>query len=122
MSGDFRAVVKVGVGRALYRDGFIETSQGLLEARSVNVDLLLSMLSACFSKSLAERLNVNSVEVVVELYEDLDALLDGDLEHVNKLKVVIKSRGLNAGSVDEALSGCPFYVMLKPRIELEVEA
>jgi len=122
LSGGLRAVIKVGVGRALHKGGFIETLLGSLEARSVDVNLVLSILASCFSRSIAEKLGINNVEVTVELYEDLDALLDGDLENVNMLKVKVRAEGASMESVEKALEGCPFYVILKPRIKmLEVD-
>jgi hypothetical protein len=87
LSEGLRAIIRVGVGRALYRGGIVETPLGSMDARGVSVDSVLSMLAACFSRSVAEKLNVSNVEVVVELYEDLDALLDGDVNNVNRLKV-----------------------------------
>ena len=119
MSEGLRAVIRVGFGRALYRGGILETLLGSMDARGVSVDSVLSMLAARFSKSVAEKLNVNNVEVVMELYEDLDALLDGDVSNVNRLKVKIRVEGATREAVEGALTGCPFYTMLRPKINLE---
>ncbi len=90
MSKELRTIIRVGVGGAVYKEGFIEIPFSCLEARSFNIDLILSMSAACFSKSIAEKLGVSFVEVSVELYEDLDALLDGDLDNANMLKVKVR--------------------------------
>jgi hypothetical protein len=119
LSGGLRAIIRVGVGRALYRGGTVETLLGSMDARGVSVDSVLSMLAACFSRSVAEKLNVNNVEVVVELYEDLDALLDGDVSNFNRLKVKIRVEGATREAVEGALTGCPFYTMLRSKIDLE---
>jgi len=121
VSGEFRAIIRVGLGKAVYRDGLVETAYGVLEAKSVGVEQVLSIVAACFSRSIAEKLGVREVEVELELLEDLDALLDGDLEGSEILRVRVRAGGALRESIEGALAGCPFYALLKAKIKsLEV--
>lgn len=118
MSGGFRALIKLGSGRAHYNGGFIETMGGLFDVKNVNVDMVLSALATCFTRSIVETLNPASLEVLVELYEDLDALLDGRLDEIEQLHVRIKIGSDSRDYVERALERCPFYNMLKSRIKV----
>lgn len=121
MSNEFRAITRVGFGEATYKDGMVETAYGRFNATSINVDSVLSIIAACFARSIVEKLNIKEVSVRVELQEDLDALLDGDVDKVESLKILVKVANVDRDAIEKALAGCPFYGMLRGKVRaLEV--
>ncbi len=115
MGGEVRAVIKAGFGGASLRGGLVDVSFARLNIVDVKVDSVLSVLAACFARSISESSGLKEVEVIVELYTDLDALLDGLLEDADYLVVKVKA-SISGETVLKGLSNCVFYNMLKHRI------
>lgn len=116
MEGEVRAVIKTGSGGASLRERLVDMGFAKLNISDVKVDRVLSVLAACFARSIAESSGLRDVEVSVELYTDLDTLLDGFAEEADYLVVKVKAP-ITVEAALKGLSNCVFYNMLKHKIK-----
>ncbi|MDM7275013.1 MAG: hypothetical protein P3X22_002670 [Thermoprotei archaeon] len=116
MEGEVRAVIKTGSGGASLREELVDVGFARLNVGDVKVDSVLSVLAACFARSIAESSGLKEVEVSVELYTDLDTLLDGLAEEADYLIVKVRTP-ITVEAALKGLSNCVFYNMLKHRIK-----
>ncbi|GBF09462.1 hypothetical protein apy_11870 [Aeropyrum pernix] len=86
------------------------------ELATLNPSFMLSMLSACIGKKVAENAGVDKVSVSIEAYVDVDKLLEGkeEIEHI----VVRISAPAPEEDVLKGVENCPVFKLIdKSRVK-----
>ncbi|MEM0366182.1 MAG: hypothetical protein QXR02_04735 [Acidilobaceae archaeon] len=117
MSSGIRAIIRTGFGKARYSNGEVDLGYARVNIKDISIDSVLSVIAACFTKSIVESLKLNgNIEVLVSHYTDLDAILDGRIEDSEYLTIEARGKGLSRSDIEKALANCPLYNMLKSKV------
>ena len=85
----------------------------------VNVELVFSMVAACMAKRALEKAGAESVEVKIDVYADIDKVLEGK-EEIEYIEVEVKGLCKDPRATSEDLkreaTECPVFKLIKEKV------